>query len=716
MMTESTQHKASDGSEIPFDGPRAPANPPATKEAPAVVSADTASDSHSVVTDSEPRLLHRDDIEDLPINERTCLLQNYGILLESGVQEVGNSVKVFDYSVEHIDDGQSDPKAEKHEITIRETDKQAEVSLDSVVVLKNFRDQLWHNPDPNNIYLRVMDFPNIKKATQEFLPNAEKMIQKEIKNNIYKMCYDKNKMSTVIKISVPPDDIGVVQNSSLGKTKGVDNFGDSYKNRDYSGISIQDKDADSKLVGYAEKRAKEEMKQFRKILIPENLPTLKSSIPVFFNCSDEGQTLVLGVSLPYFSLGTFVKEDEPESFGLSKYMSLGRDQNKLESEDNLVSISPETNLKEARVHKALLMVFNNEMIAIFRSKEDGQSGRPPPLFRHQERHGAYRSLITIISNILKCPQKKIFNFFEDKLCEQQYKVTYRMSVRLSTPTDGLGMISNLQSLNTDISALNIVVKSQIEILKELRQIYENTFYQENIYDRNAIKIPLLWEMKEQIGPALLTIDKIIGERNLFYENLNDLVKGVRKLQKSFSSFIKVEMATNSANGVQNAIQDLGDVKIPQQTTTIVNAIQIQTQETGKTQTHITNAQTIRNGEHLETQTKAVIRQHDIIQKQARVMTALMFITMVFLPLSFFASYLGMNEGWVHRARSEHTIFWAISAPITLVIGVLTCWFDHVYEDWPRKWRERWNSLRGEDDADPEKATSARSTDPTGPQN
>jgi hypothetical protein len=99
-------------------------------------------------------------------------------------------------------------------------------------------------------------------------------------------------------------------------------------------------------------------------------------------------------------------------------------------------------------------------------------------------------------------------------------------------TDDISIISNLERLNTDISALNIGVKSQIEILKELRQIYENTFYQENTYDRNSMKIPMLWEMKEQIRPALPTIDKIIGERKLFYENLKDLVKGVRKLQKS----------------------------------------------------------------------------------------------------------------------------------------------------------------------------------------
>lgn len=47
----------------------------------------------------------------------------------------------------------------------------------------------------------------------------------------------------------------------------------------------------------------------------------------------------------------------------------------------------------------------------------------------------------------------------------------------------------------------------------------------------------------------------------------------------------------------------------------------------------------------------------------------------------------MNEGWAHRAESEHTIFWAISAPITIAIGILTCWFDNVYEDQPREWYE-----------------------------
>jgi hypothetical protein len=154
-------------------------SPPVTKEAPAGFSTDITSNSHPVTADIEPsssqtlpssvlgdgrptspRLLRRDDVEELPINERTCLLQNYGNLLESGVQGLGNgnSVKVFDYSVEHLDDGHSHQKDGNQEMTKRETDKQSEASLESFVELDSFR-ELWHNPDPKNdslIYLRVM--------------------------------------------------------------------------------------------------------------------------------------------------------------------------------------------------------------------------------------------------------------------------------------------------------------------------------------------------------------------------------------------------------------------------------------------------------------------------------------------------------------------------------------------------------------------------------
>lgn len=41
--------------------------------------------------------------------------------------------------------------------------------------------------------------------------------------------------------------------------------------------------------------------------------------------------------------------------------------------------------------------------------------------------------------------------------------------------------------------------------------------------------------------------------------------------------------------------------------------------------------------HLIQQTNTIIDQRDIIQKQARVMAALIFIYMVFLPLGLFAS-------------------------------------------------------------------------------
>lgn len=42
-------------------------------------------------------------------------------------------------------------------------------------------------------------------------------------------------------------------------------------------------------------------------------------------------------------------------------------------------------------------------------------------------------------------------------------------------------------------------------------------------------------MKKQIGPTLPTIDKMVGERKLYYENLKDFVKDVRQLQKSVLS-------------------------------------------------------------------------------------------------------------------------------------------------------------------------------------
>jgi hypothetical protein len=182
------------------------------------------------------------------------------------------------------------------------------------------------------------------------------MLQQEMESNIYRMLYDKNKKSIVTKDPEFIDDLEAPSNSDSKKGKDVGKpTGDSHRNSwDYSEITIKDQNADPELVKNAKKIAEEEMKRFSKILMPANLPTLKSSTPVFFNCSDEGQALVLGVSLPYFSLGTSIKSDMPESFSLPEYMSLGRDKNKL---DNPVSLSSET--KEARVHKALLMVINN---------------------------------------------------------------------------------------------------------------------------------------------------------------------------------------------------------------------------------------------------------------------------------------------------------------------------------------------------------------------
>ena len=43
------------------------------------------------------------------------------------------------------------------------------------------------------------------------------------------------------------------------------------------------------------------------------------------------------------------------------------------------------------------------------------------------------------------------------------------------------------------------------------------------------------------------------------------------------------------------------------------------------------------------------------------------VTVVFLPLSFVTSYLGMNTSDLRNTKSTQTLFWATGLPVTLTV-------------------------------------------------
>lgn len=57
------------------------------------------------------------------------------------------------------------------------------------------------------------------------------------------------------------------------------------------------------------------------------------------------------------------------------------------------------------------------------------------------------------------------------------------------------------------------------------------------------------------------------------------------------------------------------------------------------------------------------------EDQGKAVLVFTIMTVVFTPLSFVTSYLGMNTADIRDMNSSQTLYWAISAPLT--VGIIT---------------------------------------------
>lgn len=86
---------------------------------------------------------------------------------------------------------------------------------------------------------------------------------------------------------------------------------------------------------------------------------------------------------------------------------------------------------------------------------------------------------------------------------------------------------HLVTLAADITTLKCVLQSQIEILKDLKDIYENAV---------RVGIPVLCIYPKQISSALKMIDKVVEERREFEQKLDDVLGRVERLKSTVRTF------------------------------------------------------------------------------------------------------------------------------------------------------------------------------------
>lgn len=91
------------------------------------------------------------------------------------------------------------------------------------------------------------------------------------------------------------------------------------------------------------------------------------------------------------------------------------------------------------------------------------------------------------------------------------------------------MLFALNKAITDIYTMTSVVRSQIQILQDLQEVYQVSFRKK--LERSVastINIPVISKQKEQIRAAVRTIDVVIQGRKAFCAALDDLVQDFKK--------------------------------------------------------------------------------------------------------------------------------------------------------------------------------------------
>ena len=71
------------------------------------------------------------------------------------------------------------------------------------------------------------------------------------------------------------------------------------------------------------------------------------------------------------------------------------------------------------------------------------------------------------------------------------------------------------------------------------------------------------------------------------------------------------------------------------------------------------------------------------------------VTVIFLPLSFVTSYLGMNTKDIRDLNQSQWLFWAIGGPLTVAI-LLFLW---LIVEWGQRWRMSRQARRAHDAED-----------------
>ncbi|KAI5809212.1 hypothetical protein BZA77DRAFT_391827 [Pyronema omphalodes] len=292
------------------------------------------------------------------------------------------------------------------------------------------------------------------------------------------------------------------------------------------------------------------------------------------------------------------------------------------------------------VHQAWFIVVKSHTILTARSSGDINSSGRPILNPCQHRQGVFHALMHMISQLIESSEGGLLEELSDatSLCEFQ-------SVLPEDSPDTRK--EQLWKHQAKMIGVRHVLDDQLKILTRFQHILRHSRDKDNakVYNRNTIRIPIISQLGNDVMSHTMTqIDTVLHERREVHEKLSQMIKNVRFLTKA---------AQNAT--LESTIEDS------------VNHASIVAKETAKEQ--------VRQAEALTEE----------IAFQGRAVSAFTALNVLFLPLGFFAQFLGLEASGNFGKYQGY--FWSITAPVTGAIMAVTLYYviGSQYE-WRKFWR------------------------------
>ncbi|KAA8912326.1 hypothetical protein FN846DRAFT_324757 [Sphaerosporella brunnea] len=264
------------------------------------------------------------------------------------------------------------------------------------------------------------------------------------------------------------------------------------------------------------------------------------------------------------------------------------------------------------VHQVWVIVVNNESILVSRSANDGNEQARPLLAPGQPFESIYHSLFQMLSRFLKLPDRKLLELF------RRIVLRYERSSLLTEDQS----FTDSETIRRDLAHM-LMVKSmlddQIGVLESLGEIFEHATgysYEADINrtDVDRVYIPHLTD-ESTIARDVQRLRNLITERKQHREKFASLIAAIRKMFDTVQA---------------------GDTKTATQTA-------------------------------LNQQLKYAEALNDEVAYQGKTISMFTAINVLFLPLGFFAQYLGLGFNQINTLVN----FWRITGPLTAIIIIPT---------------------------------------------